>query len=297
MEAPAAVGARGSSSSPPSPSSPLQHTESTDTELEDHCPICLESWKEPSFVMPCLHRFCYACILQWADNKTECPLCKRRMTSILHSVQADDDFVEHVLAPPMTPPANSPPARGANREPDTPNFHHPEARQQQTATRDIQHLIGGFQLPNWMSCFSINPAIHQTLHSWFYQNLELLFGTPRDQRARATEQQRRREGRHQPRQRDCGAAAGQEHSPSSPTPGPARSSMDEMPGTSSTAIGRSPGRHTSASTNVEQRESQGEPAPPNSTGGSDPSPRGPQRPPKRKASSTEGSPAHRRPRH
>uniref|UniRef100_A0A8C0C0U2 RING-type E3 ubiquitin transferase n=1 Tax=Buteo japonicus TaxID=224669 RepID=A0A8C0C0U2_9AVES len=49
------------------------------------CPICLDSWEEASFVMPCLHQFCYACILRWAENKPECPLCKRRILSILHS--------------------------------------------------------------------------------------------------------------------------------------------------------------------------------------------------------------------
>uniref|UniRef100_A0A663EY52 RING-type E3 ubiquitin transferase n=1 Tax=Aquila chrysaetos chrysaetos TaxID=223781 RepID=A0A663EY52_AQUCH len=57
--------------------------ESMATELEKHCPICLGSWEEASFVMPCLHQFCYACILRWAENKPECPLCKRRILSIL----------------------------------------------------------------------------------------------------------------------------------------------------------------------------------------------------------------------
>uniref|UniRef100_A0A8B9Z1T2 E3 ubiquitin-protein ligase Topors n=1 Tax=Buteo japonicus TaxID=224669 RepID=A0A8B9Z1T2_9AVES len=60
----------------------------------DHCPICLGSWEEASFVMPCLHRFCYPCILRWAESKPECPLCKRRILSILHSVRADDDYME-----------------------------------------------------------------------------------------------------------------------------------------------------------------------------------------------------------
>uniref|UniRef100_A0A8C0ASA5 E3 ubiquitin-protein ligase Topors n=1 Tax=Buteo japonicus TaxID=224669 RepID=A0A8C0ASA5_9AVES len=69
------------------------------TELENRCPICLDSWEEASYVMPCLHPFCYPCILRWAESKPECPLCKRKVTSILHSVQADDNFKEHVLTP------------------------------------------------------------------------------------------------------------------------------------------------------------------------------------------------------
>uniref|UniRef100_A0A8B9RY45 RING-type E3 ubiquitin transferase n=1 Tax=Accipiter nisus TaxID=211598 RepID=A0A8B9RY45_9AVES len=55
------------------------------TELGDRCPTCLGSWEEASFVLPCLHRFCYPCILQWVESKPECPLCKRRLLSILHS--------------------------------------------------------------------------------------------------------------------------------------------------------------------------------------------------------------------
>uniref|UniRef100_A0A8C0ANU9 RING-type E3 ubiquitin transferase n=1 Tax=Buteo japonicus TaxID=224669 RepID=A0A8C0ANU9_9AVES len=51
-------------------------------ELDNRCPICLDSWEEASYVMPCLHQFCYACILRWAESKPECPLCKRNVTSI-----------------------------------------------------------------------------------------------------------------------------------------------------------------------------------------------------------------------
>uniref|UniRef100_A0A8C0VEF7 RING-type E3 ubiquitin transferase n=1 Tax=Cyanistes caeruleus TaxID=156563 RepID=A0A8C0VEF7_CYACU len=85
MEGTAAEAARGSSSPSQVPPSPLQHRGSTDTEVKDRCPICLDSWSEPSFVMPCLHCFCYACILRWANNKTRCPLCKRKMTTILYT--------------------------------------------------------------------------------------------------------------------------------------------------------------------------------------------------------------------
>uniref|UniRef100_A0A8C6JMA0 RING-type E3 ubiquitin transferase n=1 Tax=Melopsittacus undulatus TaxID=13146 RepID=A0A8C6JMA0_MELUD len=54
--------------------------------MKDCCPICLGNWKEVSYVMPCHHQFCYQCILQWAETKPECPLCKRGIQSILHSV-------------------------------------------------------------------------------------------------------------------------------------------------------------------------------------------------------------------
>uniref|UniRef100_A0A672V4T7 RING-type E3 ubiquitin transferase n=1 Tax=Strigops habroptila TaxID=2489341 RepID=A0A672V4T7_STRHB len=51
-----------------------QPVESVAMELEDRCPICLGSWEEASYVTPCLHQFCYECILRWAETKPECPL-------------------------------------------------------------------------------------------------------------------------------------------------------------------------------------------------------------------------------
>uniref|UniRef100_A0A8V5H4U0 RING-type E3 ubiquitin transferase n=1 Tax=Melopsittacus undulatus TaxID=13146 RepID=A0A8V5H4U0_MELUD len=79
----AAAPGRGSASTLPAPPSPPQPMESMATELEDRCPICLDSWEEASYVLPCLHQFCYPCITRWVDSKPECPLCKRRVTSIV----------------------------------------------------------------------------------------------------------------------------------------------------------------------------------------------------------------------
>uniref|UniRef100_A0A8V5GMX3 E3 ubiquitin-protein ligase Topors n=1 Tax=Melopsittacus undulatus TaxID=13146 RepID=A0A8V5GMX3_MELUD len=91
----AAAPETGSSSTSPVPSNPLQPVKCIAMEMEDCCPICLGNWKEVSYVMPCHHQFCYQCILRWAETKPECPLCKRRIQSILHSVQADDDYRVH----------------------------------------------------------------------------------------------------------------------------------------------------------------------------------------------------------
>uniref|UniRef100_A0A663FH98 RING-type E3 ubiquitin transferase n=1 Tax=Aquila chrysaetos chrysaetos TaxID=223781 RepID=A0A663FH98_AQUCH len=50
-----------------------EHVESMAAEPDNRCPICLDSWEEASFAMPCLHQFCYQCILWWAESKPECP--------------------------------------------------------------------------------------------------------------------------------------------------------------------------------------------------------------------------------
>lgn len=68
------------------------------TEMDSCCPICLDSLKEISYIFPCLHQFCYTCILQWAENTPKCPLCKRRILSILHSMETENDYMEHVIA-------------------------------------------------------------------------------------------------------------------------------------------------------------------------------------------------------
>uniref|UniRef100_A0A803YHW2 RING-type E3 ubiquitin transferase n=1 Tax=Meleagris gallopavo TaxID=9103 RepID=A0A803YHW2_MELGA len=49
------------------------------TELDRRCPICLDTMDDASYVMPCLHQFCFGCIQRWAENRPTCPLCKRRM--------------------------------------------------------------------------------------------------------------------------------------------------------------------------------------------------------------------------
>ncbi|GAB0205328.1 hypothetical protein GRJ2_002998400 [Grus japonensis] len=98
--------------------------ESMATELEDRCPICLDSWEEASFVVPCFHRFCYPGILRWAESKPECPLCKRGILSILHLMRVDDDYMEHVITPSVTPSAIVHQAGGAAHD-----LHHPGAPQ------------------------------------------------------------------------------------------------------------------------------------------------------------------------
>uniref|UniRef100_A0A8C2YBM4 RING-type E3 ubiquitin transferase n=1 Tax=Coturnix japonica TaxID=93934 RepID=A0A8C2YBM4_COTJA len=56
-------------------------------ELDHRCTICLDSMDNASYVMPCLHQFCFGCIRRWAQTRPKCPLCNGRVTSILHSVR------------------------------------------------------------------------------------------------------------------------------------------------------------------------------------------------------------------
>ncbi|GAB0204834.1 E3 ubiquitin-protein ligase Topors-like [Grus japonensis] len=144
--------------------------ESMATELEDRCPICLDSWEEASFVVPCFHRFCYPCILRWAESKPECPLCKRGILSILHSVRADDDYMEHVITPSVTPSAIVRQAGGAAHD-----LHHPAAPQPPAAGGVPRGPVGGLQPEEWVVLFRDHPTLLETLLPWVQPRLRQIF--------------------------------------------------------------------------------------------------------------------------
>ncbi|KAF1424745.1 hypothetical protein FQV22_0005186, partial [Spheniscus magellanicus] len=155
------------------------------TELENCCPICLDSWEEASYVMPCLHQFCYNCILRWAESKPECPLCKRRVTSILHSVKADDDFQEHVLPPPAAPSVVVHLTRGAPGRPAAHSLHRPAASQPSAAGLVPRAPVGSIHPHDWAFLFREDPALLRPVMLWLRQELWLIFGGGRWETAAA----------------------------------------------------------------------------------------------------------------
>ncbi|XP_063223057.1 peroxisome biogenesis factor 10-like [Bacillus rossius redtenbacheri] len=42
------------------------------------CPLCLEEVRETSCT-PCGHMFCWSCIMEWLQDKRECPLCREAL--------------------------------------------------------------------------------------------------------------------------------------------------------------------------------------------------------------------------
>ncbi|XP_074877665.1 E3 ubiquitin-protein ligase Topors-like [Buteo buteo] len=155
--------------------------ESVAMELDNRCPICLDSWEKTSFVIPCLHQFCYPCIVRWAESKPECPLCKGLIISIRHSVRADDDFEEHVVILPAAPPVIG---HQAERALSRPAAHSPAATQRRAV--EIQLLAGppgGLHANTWASLFRDHPALLQPLLTWVHQELGQLFANQRSRAA------------------------------------------------------------------------------------------------------------------
>ncbi|XP_032297395.1 uncharacterized protein LOC116652548 [Coturnix japonica] len=114
-------------------------------ELDHRCTICLDSMDNASYVMPCLHQFCFGCIRRWAQTRPKCPLCNGRVTSILHSVRSDNNFEEYVVR------QDGPRARRAPQS-------QPEA------------------MPTWVSIFRQHPAVLRPLMPWVHQEVRQLFG-------------------------------------------------------------------------------------------------------------------------
>ena len=124
-------------------------------------------------MMPCLHQFCYACIVRWAESKPECPLCKRRIVSIVHSVRADDDFEEDVLTPSAASPVVGRQAGGA---PGRPAAHSPAPTEGQPVGTVPRAPLGGLHPSTWASLFRDHPALLQPLLTWVRQELGVIFG-------------------------------------------------------------------------------------------------------------------------
>ena len=127
-------------------------------------------------MMPCLHQFCFACIVRWAESKPECPLCKRTVTSILHSVRGDDNFEEHLLTPSAAP---SVAVHLTGRAPSRPAAHHlhrPAASQPSAAGLVPRAPVGGLHPHIWAFLFREDSALLRPVRLWLRQELRLIFG-------------------------------------------------------------------------------------------------------------------------
>ncbi|XP_066844383.1 E3 ubiquitin-protein ligase Topors-like [Anser cygnoides] len=172
----AAAPVRRSSPSSPAPPSPLPQLESMAMALDSRCPICLDTWDNASYVMPCLHQFCFRCIQQWVDNKPECPLCKRRVSSIVHSVRADDSFEELVIPPPAEALLIAQHAERVPGRPATRRLRRPAASRPQAAGPVPTAPVGGLHPYIWASLFRLHPEMLQLLLPWLCQELGRLLG-------------------------------------------------------------------------------------------------------------------------
>lgn len=97
--------------SPPPCGSPDRTSEGDEL---PQCPICLADvdLQSKAIVAECFHIFCLSCIHRWLELKRSCPMCKRRVTSVLYDIVSDDRFKERAV-PPSPPCARREDASGS----------------------------------------------------------------------------------------------------------------------------------------------------------------------------------------
>lgn len=152
----AAAPVRGRSPTSPGLPSPPQNVERLATALDNLCPICLDGWEEVSYMVSCLQQFCYTCILWWTERKPKCPLCKRRVTSILHSVWVDNSFEEHVFRPSVESSVIFHQAGGASVRPAPHRCHRPAAPRPSAAGLVPGDPVGSFHPYIWVSLLHVS---------------------------------------------------------------------------------------------------------------------------------------------
>ena len=60
-------------------------------EITEDCPICMESLgKNDVCVTKCGHKFCTSCLLQSAQNNTDCPLCRTELAPKIDLITSED---------------------------------------------------------------------------------------------------------------------------------------------------------------------------------------------------------------
>ena len=71
---------------------------------DDICAICMGSYENISHPNECFHKYCFGCLEEWTKIKPECPLCLKKITSIIHSIQIDGTSEKYSL--PVPQPTN-----------------------------------------------------------------------------------------------------------------------------------------------------------------------------------------------
>ncbi|XP_005061847.1 PREDICTED: uncharacterized protein LOC101810711 [Ficedula albicollis] len=58
-------------------------------EMGGNCAICQDSCDDLASALPCGHKFCRGCILQWAQTNPSCPLCRGAIETVRFSDDAE----------------------------------------------------------------------------------------------------------------------------------------------------------------------------------------------------------------
>ncbi|NXI85273.1 TOPRS ligase, partial [Rhipidura dahli] len=153
------------------------------TETEWNCPICRDARDDLTYVVPCLHQFCLACIMRWAEMQRVCPLCREQIEGVRFSVQTDS-YIDCVFTS-SEEPANASSWTGITLGQLVKNspFVDSPSRAPRRILPTAEHgsagtePVGGLLPSVWAGLFQREEHLLDPVLPWLRQELEAKYGT------------------------------------------------------------------------------------------------------------------------
>ncbi|NXB38332.1 TOPRS ligase, partial [Eulacestoma nigropectus] len=153
------------------------------TETEWNCPICRDARDDLTYVTPCLHQFCLACIMRWAEMQRVCPLCREQIEGVRFSVQTDS-YIDCVFTS-FEEPENASSWTGITLGQLVKNspFVESPSRAPRRILPTAEHggagtePVGGLLPSVWAELFQREEHLLDPVVPWLRQELEAKYGT------------------------------------------------------------------------------------------------------------------------
>jgi hypothetical protein len=56
------------------------------------CTICIQEYSNRTFLRPCYHSFCFACIRHWINMAScSCPVCRQHINSLVYNIDDEEN--------------------------------------------------------------------------------------------------------------------------------------------------------------------------------------------------------------
>ncbi|NXH36246.1 TOPRS ligase, partial [Myiagra hebetior] len=153
------------------------------TETEWNCSICRDAQDDLTYVTPCLHQFCLACVMRWAEMQRVCPLCREQIEGVRFSVQTDS-YIDCVFTS-SEEPADASSSTGITLGQLVKNnpFVESPSRAPRRILPTTEHggtgtePLGGLLPSVWAELFQREEHLLDPVVPWLRQELEAKYGT------------------------------------------------------------------------------------------------------------------------
>ncbi|CAN0109563.1 unnamed protein product [Bubo scandiacus] len=155
------------------------------SETEEICPICRDARGDVAYAMPCCHRFCLGCILQWIQMKPERPLCRGLVDFVQFPGQGRSGGHQYVVtllevSPEASSQAGPAPSRRAENSARHPTASPPSSPQGTLSPREQgaaePEAVGGLLPEVWAELFQRQARLLDPVLAWLRQELWTIHG-------------------------------------------------------------------------------------------------------------------------